>query len=165
MTPRTQRHVERWRGCRRLEPLASGVTESELTLGERGEGSQVVGNTRAGSREGSPVSPRLAGVLGPFGIPLVSSSRGAAAGLERLLTVREVASTLGVATSTVYQLCALGKLPHVRICNAIRIESIAVSKFVATSQREKEHKRAEKIDNGGRVQQSNRSDDIRVLRS
>jgi hypothetical protein len=34
---------------------------------------------------------------------------GAAAGLERLLTVREVATALHIATSTVYQLCAEGK--------------------------------------------------------
>jgi excisionase family DNA binding protein len=35
--------------------------------------------------------------------------------------VREVAARLGVSTSTVYQLCAEGKLVHVRIANAIRI--------------------------------------------
>jgi excisionase family DNA binding protein len=40
---------------------------------------------------------------------------------ERLLTVREAAARLGVSTSTVYSLCARGKLAHIRACNAIRI--------------------------------------------
>jgi excisionase family DNA binding protein len=51
------------------------------------------------------------------------SSAGApgAAATGRLLTVREVAKLLNVATSTVYKLCAEGKLAHVRVSNAIRI--------------------------------------------
>ncbi|HET9594989.1 MAG TPA: helix-turn-helix domain-containing protein [Anaeromyxobacteraceae bacterium] len=40
---------------------------------------------------------------------------------ERLLSVREVAARLGVCTSTVYRLCAEGRLVHVRVANAIRI--------------------------------------------
>jgi excisionase family DNA binding protein len=40
---------------------------------------------------------------------------------ERLLSVREVATRLGVCTSTVYHLCAAGRLVHVRVANAIRI--------------------------------------------
>ena len=39
---------------------------------------------------------------------------------ERMLTVREVAKLLNVGTSTVYKLCAEGKLPHVRVLSAIR---------------------------------------------
>jgi excisionase family DNA binding protein len=40
---------------------------------------------------------------------------------ERLLTVREAAARLGVSTSTVYDLCARGKLVHIRAGNAIGI--------------------------------------------
>jgi len=40
---------------------------------------------------------------------------------ERLLTVREAAARLGVCISTVYKLCAQGRLAHVRIANAVRI--------------------------------------------
>jgi excisionase family DNA binding protein len=40
---------------------------------------------------------------------------------ERLLTVGEAAARFGVSTSTVYALCARGKLVHIRAGNAIRI--------------------------------------------
>lgn len=46
---------------------------------------------------------------------------------ERLLSVREVASRLGVCTSTVYKLCAEGRLAHVRISNAIRVRPEVLS--------------------------------------
>lgn len=108
------------------------MTIRELTLGGGGQDLQDGGNTRSGSGEESSGSPGLAGVLRPLGIPLVSRSRGAAAGLERLLTVREVAALPGVATSTVYQLCATQKLVHVRVANAIRIDRHALEKYVAT---------------------------------
>jgi len=39
-----------------------------------------------------------------------------------LLTVREVAAFLRVSTRTVYTLCDEGRLAHVRIANAIRVE-------------------------------------------
>jgi excisionase family DNA binding protein len=38
-----------------------------------------------------------------------------------LLSVKQVAEQLGVATATVYGLCADGRLAHVRILNVIRI--------------------------------------------
>lgn len=47
--------------------------------------------------------------------------------------MREVAGLLGVATSTVYQLCAEGKLVHLRVSNAIRVEREAVAAYVAES--------------------------------
>jgi len=42
------------------------------------------------------------------------------------LTVREVAAHLRVSTRTVYTLCEQGKLPHIRIANAIRVEPAAL---------------------------------------
>jgi len=42
-----------------------------------------------------------------------------------------VARHLGVCTATVYVLCELGELPHVRIFNAIRIAPADLAAFVA----------------------------------
>ncbi len=39
---------------------------------------------------------------------------------KRLLSVRAVATMLGLCTATVYGLCADGTLPHVRVLNVIR---------------------------------------------
>jgi len=47
------------------------------------------------------------------------------------LTVRQAAEALQVSTSTVYQLCAQGRLPHFRVSNAIRIEPSALEWFCA----------------------------------
>jgi excisionase family DNA binding protein len=49
---------------------------------------------------------------------------------DSLLTAREVAAHLRVSTRTVYTLCEEGKLLHVRIANAIRIEPAALAAFV-----------------------------------
>jgi excisionase family DNA binding protein len=65
---------------------------------------------------------------------LVSAGGGPAAPVpERYLTVREVAKLLHVATSTVYKLCAEGKLAHVRVSNAIRVHPSAVEASLAAS--------------------------------
>jgi hypothetical protein len=46
---------------------------------------------------------------------------GLGAGGEALLSVKQVAAQLGIATATVYGLCADGRLAHVHILNAIRV--------------------------------------------
>ncbi len=51
---------------------------------------------------------------------------------DRLLTVREVAAFLRVSTRTVYVLCDEGKLAHVRIANAIRVEPATLAAFVSS---------------------------------
>ena len=43
-----------------------------------------------------------------------------------LLTVREVAAFLRVSTRTVYTLCDQGRLAHVRVMNAIRVDPAAL---------------------------------------
>ncbi len=43
-----------------------------------------------------------------------------------MLSVREVATYLGVCTSTLYKLCGEGKLAHVRVSNGIRASPDAV---------------------------------------
>jgi excisionase family DNA binding protein len=42
-------------------------------------------------------------------------------GRQALLTVRDVAATLGVCAATVYRLVAEGQLAHVRVLNAFRV--------------------------------------------
>jgi excisionase family DNA binding protein len=49
---------------------------------------------------------------------------------ERLLSVRQVAERLGVSTSTIYDLCRKGRLPHVRVSNAIRVAPAALEDLV-----------------------------------
>jgi len=47
-----------------------------------------------------------------------------------LLHVREVAALLRVSTRTVYTLCEQGRLAHVRVMNAIRVERTALAAFL-----------------------------------
>ena len=54
---------------------------------------------------------------------------------ERLLSVRQVASRLGVSTSTIYNLCREGKLPHVRVSNAIRLAPEALEDLMGRGAR------------------------------
>jgi len=49
---------------------------------------------------------------------------------DSLLTVREVAAHLRVSTRTVYTLCEEGKLAHLRVANAIRVEPAALVALV-----------------------------------
>ncbi|MGA9655968.1 MAG: helix-turn-helix domain-containing protein [Polyangia bacterium] len=46
---------------------------------------------------------------------------GASTTIGPYLSAREVANLLRVSTITVYRLCETGQLPHVRVCNAIRV--------------------------------------------
>jgi excisionase family DNA binding protein len=64
-----------------------------------------------------------------FGPPVVHGSH--ARGLrpvprpeEPFLTVREVARRLRVSRSTIYALCAEGRLPHARVSNALRMSGM-----------------------------------------
>jgi len=52
-----------------------------------------------------------------------------------LLTVREVAAFLRVSTRTVYALCCDGRLRHLRVANAIRVEPAALIRFMRGSAR------------------------------
>ena len=55
--------------------------------------------------------------------------------LRTLLTVKEVAAYLHVSTETVYRLCALGELRHIRVLNAIRIAPSDVDALVFARER------------------------------
>jgi excisionase family DNA binding protein len=54
-------------------------------------------------------------------------------GRDQLLSVADVAERLGVCAATVYRLCELGELPHVRIVNSIRLRRQDLDAFVARS--------------------------------
>ena len=51
--------------------------------------------------------------------------------LQALLTVREVATQLGVSTATVYKLCATRQLQYVRVLGAMRIAPADVAAYIA----------------------------------
>ena len=53
----------------------------------------------------------------------------------RLLTVREVAQRLRVRPVTVYRLCERGKLPHLRVSNAMRVRPECVHAFLAAAEK------------------------------
>jgi excisionase family DNA binding protein len=57
----------------------------------------------------------------PPGTIQIQDSESKAGVAVRYLSVRAYAELLGVATSTVYKALEEGRLPHVRVRNAIRI--------------------------------------------
>ena len=62
---------------------------------------------------------------------MVSSSGGVSDDAhETLMAVREVAAALRVKPVTVYNLCAQGKLTHVRVSNAVRVASDAIARYL-----------------------------------
>jgi excisionase family DNA binding protein len=61
---------------------------------------------------------------------VAASYRPASAG-DSLLTIGEVALRLGVSRATAYKLCAAGQLPHLRICNALRVRLVDLLYFFA----------------------------------
>jgi len=52
-----------------------------------------------------------------------------------LLSVRGVATCLGVSSATVYKLCAQGSMVHVRVSNAIRVAPGELDQFIAAQRR------------------------------
>jgi excisionase family DNA binding protein len=125
-----------------VEPLTygSGVELNESAA--RSSGSQVVGIVRKGKAASVHRSQPLAPNRSPFGPPVVqravgrgSSLRVAPGGVERLLSVSEVAELLGVCTAIVYSLVARGELPHVRVSNAIRISERDLARYVGAKRK------------------------------
>ena len=55
------------------------------------------------------------------------------AGVEVLLTVREVAKVLGVCTAVVYRLVSSGELGDVRVSNSIRIPRRSIEAYLASA--------------------------------
>ena len=88
---------------------------------------------------------RLVSALSSGILPAGSRTRLRAidGGRDNLLSVRQVAARLSVSTATVYALCALRELPHVRVLNAIRVAPLDLEAFIAS-------KRSEGVGIGGR---------------
>jgi excisionase family DNA binding protein len=78
----------------------------------------------------APQPERLALVHKDFITPLLPPS------VDRpLLTIREVATTLGVCTATVYKLCDRGALRHVRVLYAIRVTHADLDALIGRTRR------------------------------
>jgi excisionase family DNA binding protein len=107
--------------------VASGVTGSGEGVAALGNPSQPLGTTGIQTFKISRLLSPLARIRTPRVTPELQAQGPQIPGGSRLLTVREVAERLRVCTSTVYKLCAMGKLRHVRISNAIRIPETAVA--------------------------------------
>ena len=67
----------------------------------------------------------------PCGAPVVREMGPDPGPHERLLTVREVATRLGVCTALVYRLCARDELAALRIGGALRFHPKSIDLFVA----------------------------------
>ena len=77
-----------------------------------------------------PAAPVLQGVRVPA--PAGATLRVVEGAKGHLLSVRTVADRLGVSTATVYGLVAKGRLPHVRVSNAVRVSPGDLDAFVAS---------------------------------
>ncbi len=95
-------------------------------------------NTRTETRTSSlPLAPGSL-LTTPFGPPVVrnlvrptAQLRALPTGVERLLTVPQVAERLSVSTATLYKLVERGELEHVRVLNAIRISPAVLERYLA----------------------------------
>jgi excisionase family DNA binding protein len=100
----------------RLLPTSGG---RQLGVPSGGMAAEVVG--AHGARSTAPAcatTPKLSDLGVLYG------------GRDRLLRVAEVAEHLGVSTATVYKLCEVGALPHVRIVDSIRVRPSDLAVFV-----------------------------------
>jgi len=100
-----------------------------------GTGSQPVERTEvAPGVDSDTVAPSGYGET-PFGAPVVRELPPDPGPHERLLTVRDVASRLGVSPALVYRLCERKELRSLRIGGAVRFHEAAVQSFLATLDR------------------------------
>ncbi len=86
----------------------------------------------------SRMSPRNGPDRSPFGAIVVQARRADGSDSSSAgpyLTVREVAARLRVCTATVYRLCEAGRLPHVRVSNAVRVSHLDLQAFLQTERR------------------------------
>jgi excisionase family DNA binding protein len=116
--------------------VTSGVTAHRATRPERFTAFNPLTSLRSGGPEGIPNLRPFAPFTGAFGPTLVQGERRLKAVRVTpapLLSVREVAAPLGVSRSTVYALCAEGKLENVRISNALRLSEEEIESFLRSA--------------------------------
>jgi excisionase family DNA binding protein len=114
--------------CKGGPPTTAGLGVSSDSFGAVGESRrEVLGPVGANWGDSSLVSGTL-----PARGPRLRVVDG---GATRLLTVRQVASKLGVSTATVYKLAERGELPHLRVSNAIRVAPDDLARFIGERRR------------------------------
>ena len=73
--------------------------------------------------------------LGPNWVQHLSSKQFSARGSRQaLLSIRQVAQFLHVSTATVYRLCEVGELAHLRVSHAIRVGLQDLAAYLARQQ-------------------------------
>jgi excisionase family DNA binding protein len=113
-------------------PESANATRPELTAAYN-----PLTSPRSSAREDVRNSRPFTPFTKAFGPTLVqAAARGSLSALKaapaQLLTVREAAARLRVSPVTIYRLCAQGKLPHLRVSNALRISSEDVDALVGS---------------------------------
>ena len=139
--PRGLHYLARPRG---FEPLAFGFVEDIHVSSNSCKDVQACANTGSVSDEKSKnvqihasLSKDFAGSL-LDGMAIASEAHRS---FRPLLSVRQVATLLGVCSASVYRLCDQGELLHFRVLNAIRIDPRAVKRCLAKARRRSSTKR------------------------
>ena len=114
---------------RGFEPLAFGFVVRRRGESTGPKASQCIVTPRNSEGRRSQPSQPITAFRRPFATPLLRTIDGQPSELPGLLTVQEAAEALRVCRATIYRLCAAGKLPHIRVSNAIRIPVAAIDKL------------------------------------
>ena len=115
-------------GATGFEPATTCTPSADESIPTVPNDSQALATTGNGDATSVQPSQRFGGFSRNFAANLLPEFSG---GVERLLTVRQVAELLGVCTATVYKWAADGVLPHVRIVNVIRVRAEDLTRFLA----------------------------------
>jgi excisionase family DNA binding protein len=115
--------------------VTSGVTGSRASRPERAAAYNPLTSLRSSPASGVRNSRPFTPFPEAFGPTLVQGAprgrlKAVGAAPAPLLSVREAAALLGVSPSTVYALCAQGKLAHVRVSNALRLAGEDIESFL-----------------------------------
>jgi excisionase family DNA binding protein len=118
-----------------LEPVTSGVTGSTACRPERPTAYNPLTSLRSSPAPGVRYSRPFTPFPEAFGPTLVQDAppgrlHAVKPSPTPLLSVREAAARLRVSRSSVYALCAAGRLAHVRVSNALRLAGEDIESFL-----------------------------------
>jgi len=99
-------------------------------VGSAGTAQQPVDNTGEQRTPSSDTVASRPSLETPFGAPVVRDLPADPGPHERLLTVPEVASRLGVSSALVYKLCERNLLRSLRIGGALRFQPEAIREYL-----------------------------------
>jgi excisionase family DNA binding protein len=107
----------------------------EESHGVSSAGTAAQGPEKTGEQEATSLDTvaRHPLVETPFGAPVVRELPPDPGPHERLLTVREVASRLGVSSALVYKLCQRNLLRSLRIGGVLRFQLQAISEYLLST--------------------------------